>query len=217
MYTREVAEQIITGLADAKTLRSICRQPGIPSHQTVLRWADQDLDGFAERYRKAREQGYLAMADEVLDLADDSGTEPGEVQKARLRFDARRWLLSKALPKLFGDKLTLAGDPENPLVIEDTRASIETMLAEFQSGRADGAATRGAEAPAEPAPRPKRPLPKRVAELAPKRAKSAEVGFGMDEPEPPPSPEPRRSAVEPVDHLAPFRGNGQIDGPIFND
>ena len=75
MYTRENAEQIVMGLADGKTLRSVCRQPGMPPHWTVLRWVNQDLDGFALRYKEARAQGYEAMADEVLDLADESGTE----------------------------------------------------------------------------------------------------------------------------------------------
>ncbi|MBR0875025.1 hypothetical protein JQ633_32025 [Bradyrhizobium tropiciagri] len=73
------------------------------------------------------------MADEVLELADDGRNDwieqQGEgdqklyrlngehVQRSRLRFDARRWLLSKALPKIYGDKIALAGDEANPVQV----------------------------------------------------------------------------------------------------
>lgn len=52
------------------------------------------------------------MADEVVEIADN---KLGHPSRDRLRFDARRWLLSKALPKIYGDKLEVGGDPENPL------------------------------------------------------------------------------------------------------
>ncbi len=30
----------------------------------------------------------------------------------RLQVDTRKWLLSKALPKVYGDKLAIGGDPD---------------------------------------------------------------------------------------------------------
>lgn len=74
------------------------------------------------------------MADEILEIADDGTNDWVErqnkdgssyrafdqehYQRSRLRFDARRWLLSKALPKVYGDKLTteLTGKDGAPLV-----------------------------------------------------------------------------------------------------
>lgn len=52
------------------------------------------------------------MADDVVEIADD---KLGDPSRDRLRFDARRWLLSKALPKIYGDKLEVGGDPDKPL------------------------------------------------------------------------------------------------------
>lgn len=62
------------------------------------------------------------MADELLEVADDARNDwmerqddnggsswkvNGEhIQRSRLRVDTRKWMLSKALPKVFGDKIT---------------------------------------------------------------------------------------------------------------
>jgi hypothetical protein len=71
------------------------------------------------------------MADEMLEVADDGTNDwmlrrgsdeeddlyqlNGEhLQRSRLRVDTRKWLLSKALPKVYGDKLALGGDEDAP-------------------------------------------------------------------------------------------------------
>lgn len=211
MYTREIAEQITAALADGRTLRSICRQPGMPPHPTVLRWVHQDVDGFAAKYREARDIGYEVMVDQVLDYADESGTETGEVQKARLQVDARKWALAKALPKIYGDRVTLAGERENPLIIEDNRVPIEQFIAEFRRDPGYEASARGPEAPEAPSSRPKAPPSSVANEPERRRGKPPAAGFEADEPEPP----PRRSAPVAVDPdpLARFRGSGVNDWP----
>jgi hypothetical protein len=106
----------------------------MPAESTVRGWALDDREGFSAQYTRARELGYLAMADELLEVADDGKNDwmerrgdgdenpswvlNGEhVQRSRLRVDTRKWMLSKALPKIFGDKVTQehVGDPEKPV------------------------------------------------------------------------------------------------------
>lgn len=117
-YTPELADRICERLADGETLRAICRDEGMPDDRTVRRWALDDLHGFGTRYSRAREFGYMRMADEVIELADDSAadrfkdgdgnTRPDHaaVQRSRLMVDTRKWLLTKCLPKIFGDRQT---------------------------------------------------------------------------------------------------------------
>jgi hypothetical protein len=47
---------------------------------------------------------------------DDTGwlVNGENLQRSRLRVDTRKWLLSKALPKIYGDKLALGGDQDAP-------------------------------------------------------------------------------------------------------
>lgn len=100
-YTVELAEMILDRLAKGETLRAICRDEGMPPAPTVLEWVKDDREGFAERYARARESGAYAMADELLEISDAKG----DVQRSRLQADTRKWLLSKVLPRVFGDKL----------------------------------------------------------------------------------------------------------------
>ena len=37
------------------------------------------------------------------------------VDRSKLMIDTRKWLLSKLLPKKYGDRTVLAGDPDAPL------------------------------------------------------------------------------------------------------
>jgi hypothetical protein len=110
----------------------------MPPESTVRLWALDDREGFAAQYARAREIGYHAMADDLIEIADDGRndwmdrnadgndgwTANGEhLQRSRLRVDTRKWMLSKALPKVYGDKLdmTHANPDGSPLtfVIRD--------------------------------------------------------------------------------------------------
>jgi hypothetical protein len=115
LFTQELADRICLRLAEVGNLRAVCREEGMPAESTVRHWVLEDREGFKAKYNDARELGYHAMADEVLDIADDGRNDwmeregqpviNGEhIARSRLRFDARRWLLSKALPKVYGDK-----------------------------------------------------------------------------------------------------------------
>jgi hypothetical protein len=57
-YTPEIAEQVTDGLASGQTLAEICKDPGMPGTSTIARWVAEDRDGFAGRYRLARQIGH---------------------------------------------------------------------------------------------------------------------------------------------------------------
>lgn len=124
-YSEEIADKICDALADARSLRSICLEDGMPSQSTVFRWlADERYTAFREQYARAREAQADALFDEMLDIADD-GTNDWEtrerpdgstyealnhehVQRSKLRIEARRWMAGKLRPKVYGDKLDVA-------------------------------------------------------------------------------------------------------------
>jgi hypothetical protein len=86
----------------------------MPAASTVHLWVTGGSGAprqFSEQYAQARESGLLTWADEILEIADDSAElESGPaVQAARLRVDSRKWLLSKLMPKQFGDRLGIEG------------------------------------------------------------------------------------------------------------
>jgi len=81
--------------------------------------------GLLERYTRAREEliehiaaETIAIADEQPSLLPNGAIDSAAVQKQRLQVDTRKWLLSKMAPKKYGDRLEVAGDAENPLLIQ---------------------------------------------------------------------------------------------------
>ena len=78
-----------------------------------------DHDGFAARYARARQCQAEAWSDEIIKISQERDTDPND---RRVIIDAKKWLMSKLAPKRYGDKLTVAGDDSNPLLIriEDT-------------------------------------------------------------------------------------------------
>lgn len=100
LYTPELAEKICDRLAAGETLRAICRDADMPHEATIRGWARDAEHPVSTQYATAREIGYQGMGDEILEIADGSGD-------ARLQVDSRKWLMSKALPKIYGDKQTV--------------------------------------------------------------------------------------------------------------
>ena len=71
LYTPELGELIAKRLADGETLRSVCRDAGMPDERRVRAWAADPGHPFSDSYARAREVGYLSMADQLVAIADD--------------------------------------------------------------------------------------------------------------------------------------------------
>ncbi|HQU25004.1 MAG TPA: hypothetical protein PKX13_12065 [Acidiphilium sp.] len=118
-HTTEVEVEICRRLALGETLREICRTDGMPDPSTVREWV-LTRPSFSPQYMKAREMGFMTWSDELIEIADDGRNDwmenndpnnPGwkangeHSRRSQIRIDARKWLLAKALPKVFGDRL----------------------------------------------------------------------------------------------------------------
>jgi predicted secreted protein len=119
LRTPEVEKRIVEGLCDGVPLRELCRQDGMPNWRTVYEWISADEE-FAARIAHARDLGFDAIAEEILDIADDGTNDWVErkrkegridivldnehVQRSKLRIETRLKLLAKWSPKKYGDK-----------------------------------------------------------------------------------------------------------------
>jgi hypothetical protein len=124
VYTDELGAKIAALLAEGLTVNEIEAMEGMPSGRTIRTWALNLEHPFSPMYTRGREIGYMKMADDLTSIMDDGRNDwmerhnsEGEatgwqvngehVQRSRLRVEGRKWLLSKALPKIYGDKLAL--------------------------------------------------------------------------------------------------------------
>jgi hypothetical protein len=101
--TPEVEERIIEGLTDGVPLRVLCRQDDIPSWRTVYDWINADAS-FATRIAHARDLGFEALAEDILDIADTTPAISDHVQRSKMRIDTRLKLLACWSPKRYGNK-----------------------------------------------------------------------------------------------------------------
>lgn len=109
-WTDDLVEELISRMEGGETITSITSDARMPSAATLWRWEEKQ-DELGERITRARERGYQARADKIMDrvkVCDDP-------QKGRLEFDAERWYLGKMQPKRFGDKIdvTTGGEKLN--------------------------------------------------------------------------------------------------------
>lgn len=94
-----------------------------------------DVGGFSAQYTRAREIGYHGLFDDILEIADTTQegiktvekptgievTTADMIEHRRLRVEARKWMLARALPKVYGDKLAHTAADGGPLVVNLVR------------------------------------------------------------------------------------------------
>lgn len=125
-FSPEIANEICERLIGGESLRGICLDDHLPDARTVHRWLVVN-DEFRQQYAHAREVQAETLFDDILEIADDARNDwmerrgeddagwvaNGEnLQRSRLRVDARKWMASKLAPKKYGDKVALTGGAE---------------------------------------------------------------------------------------------------------
>lgn len=142
IYSEELATRICTRIASGESLKTICGDEAMPGLTTVFRWlAGEDHLLFRDQYARAREAQMEALAEEILEIADDSSGDKyvdadgkeridhENVARSRVRIDARKWLMSKLASKKYGDKLDLTVDDKQTQTPEARRDRIAELLA----------------------------------------------------------------------------------------
>jgi len=117
-YTDDKANAILAMMVEGMSLRKICAPDDMPDMSTVYRWMSRNPE-FRNNYARAQQDRTTVFAEELLEIADqydksEEAATPDLVQRARLRIDTRKWLMSKMDPKRFGDKVetVLSGSVE---------------------------------------------------------------------------------------------------------
>ena len=133
-------------IAQGKSLRSILdADDKLPTVRSFLDWMGADGE-LAIQYAHARQTQYELLADEIVAIADENYTtdEHGvkerlsseAIQRNRLRVDTRKWMLSKMLPKVYGDKLQTehTGKDGGPIQLQavDLRNLSDSELEDMQ-------------------------------------------------------------------------------------
>ena len=111
--TTEITNQICEKLMSGLPLTRICEAKDLPSLSTVHRLINKD-PSFAKQIIQARKVGCQFYLDKMIDELETVSNK--DVGIVREKLHHYRWLASKLLPSLYGDKQE---------VIQDTKITIQ--------------------------------------------------------------------------------------------
>jgi hypothetical protein len=120
IYTPELADRICELIAThPKGLETLCKiYPDLPSASIIRKWLrEPDKSDFLHQYEISLSMRADNLFDEILEIADSielgetittkaggqEVTQADMIQHRRLRIDARKWIVSKLMPKKYGD------------------------------------------------------------------------------------------------------------------
>ncbi len=121
IFKQELAKEICARLAKGVSLRTVCLADDMPEMGTIYDWI-RLYPEFQHQYAQAKEDSTDAMAEEIMDIADNGTNDWMEIEKgkgvqilldrehverSKLRIDSRKWLLAKMKPKKYGDKIDM--------------------------------------------------------------------------------------------------------------
>ncbi len=102
-YTKEIGIEICRRVSEGESITDIMKDKDMPSGYTFYQWLEKK-EGLAKEYTHAREQRAEFYAAEIISIADNAGLTNEEINLARLKVDARKWIACKLHPRHYGDK-----------------------------------------------------------------------------------------------------------------
>ncbi len=143
-YSTELALEICAELVEGKSLATICRRADRPHRGTAMRWLSKHEE-FRDLYARAKELGAEVGYEQIVDAErrmqlPKNHADYLDPHTARVLIDSIKWRLSKLQPKVYGDKLELAGKVATEHVVDQApdwlKQAIKDKTAEVAAERA---------------------------------------------------------------------------------
>lgn len=129
MYSQELADRVCVLLVEGVSLNKISKMDGMPSLVTFFTWTKKYPE-FLNKYRDARNFRAELDAEILIDMADEpligrktrtvrkgktvkrEVVEGDNVERAKLKVNTRQWVVSKLLPKKYGNQPESTGSKD---------------------------------------------------------------------------------------------------------
>ena len=137
-YQSDLAKEICDAIAStSKGTKRLCVENSHwPCQDTLFTWL-KIYPEFSEQYAQAKICQIELLVDEILEISDDSSQDqyvnelgvlvsnPPAINRARLKVDTRKWLASKLVPKVYGNKIDIEGDNSMSEELRQLSADLE--------------------------------------------------------------------------------------------
>lgn len=134
--TPEIFSKVCERVASGMTVRAVCRMEGMPDRTDVYK-AIAISEDYHGQYMRAREAQMIMWEEEIIEIASDSSEDMREdgrinhehIQRSRLRTDVMRWIMSKRLPKLYGDRAVreISGPDGGPIKTQASNIDLSKL------------------------------------------------------------------------------------------
>jgi hypothetical protein len=123
-YNPKIGDKLCEMIAEGNSASKACKSAGV-AMRTFYGWARENEE-FSAQLMRAREDQADTFADQMCDIADDEE----DVQRAKLKIDARKWVAARMKPKSWGDKVhqEISGPDGGPIEISDAKAKLAAKL-----------------------------------------------------------------------------------------
>ncbi len=129
----DVFEDILFRMMNGESITAICKEETQPHYSVFMKWVQSDQDLF-DSYARARAMQSDYFFDQMVEIAD---SDP-DLQRAKLRIDARQWHVGKISPKKYGNRLLTQLDanishsvkPDLSQLSQEAREELRTLLIE---------------------------------------------------------------------------------------
>ncbi|KTD68881.1 hypothetical protein Lste_2039 [Legionella steelei] len=137
-YNDTLAREICDTIASSsKGTKRLCfERSHWPCQDTLFTWL-KAYPEFSEQYAQAKICQIELLVDEILEISDDASQDqyvnelgvlvpnPPAINRARLKVDTRKWLASKLVPKVYGNKIDIEGDNSMSEELRQLSADLE--------------------------------------------------------------------------------------------
>jgi hypothetical protein len=121
-YSDALGCEIVERVSNGEHLPDVLKSLDVTFH-SFSNWT-RNYKAFREMFHLAREAQAHAFVSQVVKIADEA-TGKGEL--AKIKIDTRKWLASKILAPIYGDRIVHSGDSENPIVAKLVSDSAELL------------------------------------------------------------------------------------------
>lgn len=117
--TKQIVDAFLKQCALGKSIKTISKDPSMPGFSTLWKWISEDEE-INKKYWLAKQVTADIYAEEIVDIADDGSNDWMEsndpknagyalnkenIQRSRLRVDARKWSAAKLMPKRYSERV----------------------------------------------------------------------------------------------------------------
>ena len=118
-YNEEIAAVILERISGGESVNAIFKDEAMPNPSTFYLWRVKHTE-FSDKCAHAIEQRAINISREMIDIADEvpAGSDNAEIQRQKLRIDARDKYLSRMAPR----KHEISGPNKGPIQTSDISA-----------------------------------------------------------------------------------------------